>query len=125
MKADIHPTYNTKAKVTCACGNTFATGSTVDTIFVELCSECHPFYTGKQKLVDTAGRVDKFKEKMAKVEEASKGKRGKSAKRAAKNAKRQESEEAPIAKKPKAPKVKKEVKEEPKTEKTEAKEDDK
>ena len=124
MKTDIHPTYNTKTKVTCACGNTFTTGSTVDEIFVELCSECHPFYTGKQKLVDTAGRVDKFKEKMDKVEEAAKGKRGKSAKRAAKNAKRQEAEAPKTEKKPKA---KKEVKkEEPKAEvKEEKKADDK
>lgn len=66
MKKDIHPTYYPKAKVTCACGNTFTVGSTVKEIKVELCSACHPFYTGKQKLVDTARRVEKYKEKMEK-----------------------------------------------------------
>lgn len=61
MKDAIHPTYFTDAKVTCACGNTFTTGSTVQDIRVEVCSNCHPFYTGKQKFVDTARRVDRFK----------------------------------------------------------------
>ncbi|MFH1171654.1 MAG: 50S ribosomal protein L31 [bacterium] len=60
MKKEIHPTYYTDAKVTCACGNTFTTGSTVKEIHTEICSQCHPFYTGKQKLVDTARRVDRF-----------------------------------------------------------------
>lgn len=59
MKQKIHPEYKT-AKVLCACGNTFETRSTVGEIHVEICSECHPFFTGKQKLVDTAGRVEKF-----------------------------------------------------------------
>ena len=63
MKADIHPQYNT-IKVVCACGNTFETGSTLnEELHVEICSECHPFYTGKQKIVDTAGRVGKFQQK--------------------------------------------------------------
>ena len=64
MQADIHPKYN-QIEVTCSCGNTFTTGSTLgnDTLSIEVCSECHPFYTGKQKLVDTAGRVDKFRQK--------------------------------------------------------------
>ncbi|MFA5128790.1 MAG: 50S ribosomal protein L31 [Patescibacteria group bacterium] len=66
MKKDIHPEYYPKAKVTCACGNAFTVGSTVKEIKVELCSACHPFYTGKQKLVDSARRVEKFKEKMEK-----------------------------------------------------------
>ncbi|MBI3114987.1 MAG: 50S ribosomal protein L31 [Candidatus Kerfeldbacteria bacterium] len=61
MKQGIHPNYTHEAKVICACGNTFTTGSTLDTIHVEICSNCHPFYTGKQKLIDTAGRVDRFK----------------------------------------------------------------
>lgn len=61
MKADIHPEYYTDAKVTCACGHTFAIGSTVKEISVEICSACHPFYTGVEKIVDTAGRVEKFK----------------------------------------------------------------
>lgn len=59
MKTDIHPEY-VEAKVTCSCGATFVTRSTKPTLHVELCSECHPFYTGKQKLVDTGGRVERF-----------------------------------------------------------------
>lgn len=66
MKKEIHPEYYPKAKVTCACGNSFTVGSTLKEIKVELCSACHPFYTGKQKLVDSARRVEKFKEKMVK-----------------------------------------------------------
>jgi large subunit ribosomal protein L31 len=65
MKTAIHPTYHTDAKVICACGHTFTTGSTDKEIRVELCSNCHPFYTGKQKLLDTARRVEKFTEKVA------------------------------------------------------------
>lgn len=65
MKKDIHPTYYADAKVVCACGNTFTTGSTVPELHVEICSNCHPFFTGKQKLVDTAGRVEKFKKRTA------------------------------------------------------------
>lgn len=61
MKADIHPDYKS-IKVTCSCGNSFETRSTVGRdLQVEVCSSCHPFYTGKQKIVDTAGRVDKFR----------------------------------------------------------------
>lgn len=67
MKATIHPTYYPKAAVTCNCGNTFEVGATVEKIHVEICSACHPFYTGKQNLVDTAGRVDKFKERTQKA----------------------------------------------------------
>jgi large subunit ribosomal protein L31 len=67
MKKDTHPTYYPEAKVTCACGNSFTVGSTVKEINVELCSECHPFYTGKQKLVDTARRVEKFQERTSKT----------------------------------------------------------
>ena len=59
MKPDIHPTYET-ALVRCSCGNTFETKSTKSEIVVELCNECHPFFTGKQKLVDSGGRVDRF-----------------------------------------------------------------
>ena len=59
MKADIHPDY-VLATVTCSCGNTFETRSTSADLRVELCSECHPFYTGKQKLVDSGGRIDRF-----------------------------------------------------------------
>lgn len=64
MKSDTHPTYYADATVTCACGNTFTTGSTEQAISVEVCSACHPFYTGKQKLVDVAGRVDKFRHRL-------------------------------------------------------------
>lgn len=62
MKKDIHPEYKT-VKAGCACGHEFETGSTVDNIRVEICSACHPFYTGKQKLVDSAGRVERFQRK--------------------------------------------------------------
>ncbi|MEW6238328.1 MAG: 50S ribosomal protein L31 [Candidatus Omnitrophota bacterium] len=62
MKKGIHPNYYL-ATVSCACGNTFQTGSTVETIKVEICSACHPFFTGKQKFIDTAGRVERFKRK--------------------------------------------------------------
>ena len=65
MKKEIHPEYN-KMVVHCACGNEFESGSTVKEINVEICSKCHPFYTGKQKLVDSAGRVERFKRKYAK-----------------------------------------------------------
>ncbi|NLW52064.1 MAG: 50S ribosomal protein L31 [Tissierellia bacterium] len=63
MKKDLHPKYNEEATVTCACGNTFTTGSTKDELKVEICSECHPFYTGKQKFVERGGRVERFKKK--------------------------------------------------------------
>jgi large subunit ribosomal protein L31 len=61
MKADIHPEFNTDTKAKCACGQTFVIGSTEKEIEVEICSNCHPFYTGVEKIVDTAGRVEKFK----------------------------------------------------------------
>lgn len=64
MKKDIHPKYGL-IKASCACGNEFETGSTTDNIRVEICAACHPFYTGKQKLVDTAGRVERFNRKYA------------------------------------------------------------
>ncbi len=68
MKQDIHPEYVT-ATVRCSCGNRFTTRATQPDIHVELCSECHPFYTGKQKLVDTGGRVDRFQRRLQKAEE--------------------------------------------------------
>jgi large subunit ribosomal protein L31 len=61
VKAKIHPKYYDKAKVTCLCGNTFTTGSTKPEIRVEVCGKCHPFYTGEQRLVDSLGRVERFK----------------------------------------------------------------
>lgn len=67
MKPDIHPKY-IKATVKCACGNTFETRSTSEEIKVAICSNCHPFYTGKQKLVDTAGRIEKFQKKYDKAQ---------------------------------------------------------
>ena len=70
MKANVHPKYE-KATVNCACGNTFETRSTAGDIRVEICSACHPFFTGKQKLVDTAGRVEKFLSKYGMSKEKS------------------------------------------------------
>lgn len=66
MKKNIHPAYYPKAKVKCACGKVFEVGSTKPELNVEICSQCHPFYTGKEKLVDTAGRVERFKKIMEK-----------------------------------------------------------
>ncbi|OGE76212.1 MAG: 50S ribosomal protein L31 [Candidatus Doudnabacteria bacterium RIFCSPHIGHO2_02_FULL_48_21] len=89
MKKDLHPTYFAEAKVVCACGNTFATGSTREELHVEICSACHPFYTGKQKLVDTAGRVEKFQKRIQIAKAASKvhsSKKHKFAKKAEKKA---------------------------------------
>jgi large subunit ribosomal protein L31 len=65
MKADIHPKYE-DAKVHCSCGNEYVTRSTVSELRVELCNECHPYYTGKQKLVDTGGRVERFQRRYGK-----------------------------------------------------------
>jgi len=64
MKLDIHPIYK-ETKITCSCGNTFTTFSTINkgTLNIEICSKCHPFYTGKQKIIDTAGRVERFQKK--------------------------------------------------------------
>ncbi|MDP3956316.1 MAG: 50S ribosomal protein L31 [bacterium] len=72
MKADIHPTYYKEAKVTCSCGSTFTVGSTMPVISVEICGNCHPFYTGQEKIIDTAGRVEKFKVRAAAKKEAPK-----------------------------------------------------
>lgn len=68
MKQAIHPTWYNDATVTCACGNTFTTGSTVKTIQVDICSKCHPFFTGEMRFVDRQGRVDKFMQKVQKAE---------------------------------------------------------
>ena len=69
MKKDIHPKYYPKAKIICACGNVITVGSTKPEMQVEVCSACHPFYTGKKKLVDTTGQVDRFKKRMEKTVE--------------------------------------------------------
>ncbi len=87
MKEKIHPTWYPQARVHCACGNAFTTGSTVPEIAVEICAACHPLFTGQQKLVDTAGRVDKFNQRAAaaqrKQQEAAARKAARAAKKAA------------------------------------------
>ena len=70
MKKDIHPQYNKEAKIKCACGAIFKTGSTKPEIQIEICSNCHPFFTGKEKLIDTMGRVERFKTRTANKKEA-------------------------------------------------------
>jgi len=67
MKAEIHPKYH-QTTISCACGNVLEVGSTKKDIRVEICSKCHPFFTGKQKLVDTAGRIERFRKKYAKFQ---------------------------------------------------------
>ena len=88
MQKKIHPEYHNDTEVVCACGNKFITGSTMKTIRVELCNKCHPFYTGKQKFVDTAHRVEKFQERADKKTAASATRKGKKAKKAATVAKK-------------------------------------
>lgn len=70
MKVDIHPTYYTAATATCACGATYTVGSTMEKISVEICATCHPFYTGLDKVLDTTGRVDRFKKRAAATKKA-------------------------------------------------------
>lgn len=65
MKKEIHPVYHTKSKVSCSCGQEFEVGSTLPEISVEICSSCHPFYTGEEKTIDTAGRIERFKKRQA------------------------------------------------------------
>ena len=89
MKVAIHPEYHPTAKITCACGASYTVGSTQKEIHVELCSACHPFFTGKQKLVDTARRVEKFEERKGKkvaLGATQGGKKQKIAKRVARKA---------------------------------------
>ena len=74
-KKDIHPKYYPKAKAHCACGATFEVGSTQESIETEICSQCHPFYTGKEKIVDTMGRVEKFKKRLEKKQTSKKKKK--------------------------------------------------
>jgi len=68
MKKGLHPQYYDNAEVTCSCGAKFIVGSTVEKMKVEICSQCHPFYTGQKKIIDTAGRVQKFEDRMKKTE---------------------------------------------------------
>ena len=74
MKTSIHPKYYEKATVKCVCGNTFTIGSTKEFIETEICFRCHPFYTGKKKIIDTAGRVEKFQKRLQKKKELGKKK---------------------------------------------------
>lgn len=95
MKKDIHPTYFKNAKISCACGAVYEIGSTREEIQVELCAACHPFYTGKQKIIDTARRVEKFQERATKVVSEKTGKKIKKVKRIAqRTAKRAKKETA-------------------------------
>lgn len=82
MKPEIHPDYFTNATITCACGEVYQIGSTKENIQVELCAACHPFYTGKQKIMDTARRVEKFGERAALKATVATGKKVKKEKRA-------------------------------------------
>ncbi|MDP3900766.1 MAG: 50S ribosomal protein L31 [bacterium] len=72
MKKDIHPTYFPKAKVSCACGNSFEVGSTKEHVEIETCSACHPFYTGQERTMDRVGQVQKFKKRLEKAKTAKK-----------------------------------------------------
>ncbi|MFH1656742.1 MAG: 50S ribosomal protein L31 [Candidatus Nealsonbacteria bacterium] len=74
MKKEIHPKYYSKAKTHCSCGSEFEIGSTKENMEIEICSKCHPFYTGKEKVVDTLGRVERFKKRLAKKETFKKSK---------------------------------------------------
>ena len=93
MKKDIHPTYFPQAKIICACGKVYNVGSTREETRVELCYNCHPFFTGKQKLVDTARRVEKFTERATKKATVATGKKVKALKRATKKAEKIAKEE--------------------------------
>ncbi len=106
MKKEIHPTYYPNAKVACACGNAFTAGSTQKELKIELCSACHPFYTGKQKLMDTSRRVEKFQARMEAKEKIAETRKGKKVKRAARAASRAKT----AAKPKKSPAAKKEGK---------------
>jgi len=82
MKAEIHPTYFPEATVVCACGNTWKTGSTQESIRTDVCSACHPFFTGEQRIVDTEGQVDRFYKKLKSHEEFEKAKTERETKKA-------------------------------------------
>jgi len=100
MKKEIHPEFHTDAKVTCSCGATFVVGSTLPEIKVEICSNCHPFYTGTEKILDTAGRVEKFKAKTAKAKSLEEEEKKKKEKKQAKYKKQQEKKVASTKKTP-------------------------
>lgn len=86
MKKDIHPKYFPNAKVRCACGNEFTVGSTREELVVDICAKCHPYYTGKQQLVDTAGRVERFRSRTTKAKETAKKEKKPRAKKVKKEA---------------------------------------
>ncbi len=97
MKVNTHPTYYPDAKIVCACGNVINVGSTVKEIHVELCHLCHPFYTGKQNLIDTSGRIEKYEQKTKVTAEkaaVSFGKKAKTVKRAAQKAAKKATKQA-------------------------------
>ncbi|PJE76750.1 50S ribosomal protein L31 [Candidatus Uhrbacteria bacterium CG10_big_fil_rev_8_21_14_0_10_48_16] len=95
MKKDIHPNYTAQATITCACGVTYEIGSTRENLQTELCAACHPFYTGKQKIIDTARRVEKFQKRASLKTSDKTGKKAKAEKRHdQKVAKREEKEKA-------------------------------
>jgi large subunit ribosomal protein L31 len=91
MKKNIHPTYYPKAKINCSCGAVLETGATQEEMNIEICSQCHPFYTGKKKMIDTTGRVDRFKKLAERAAAAKKAapKKSKTEKKEAKSAKKE------------------------------------
>ena len=88
MKENTHPTYYTDATIKCACGKVYITGSTAKELHIEICANCHPFYTGRDNLVDTAGRVDRFKRLVTKQVEVSTVRKGKKVKKERANVKK-------------------------------------
>ncbi|MDP2641318.1 MAG: 50S ribosomal protein L31 [Candidatus Yanofskybacteria bacterium] len=92
MKKDIHPTYYPEAKISCVCGNVFTMGAAKETMNVEVCSACHPFYTGQEKIIESVGQVQKFRERASRKSTAPRGK----------TAKKQALRQAPKAKKSKS-----------------------
>lgn len=92
MKKDLHPDYNQDTKVKCTCGNTFKIGSTTKELNIEICSQCHPFYTGKQKLIDDAGVINKFEKRLADHAKVAKDKLGKKVKKARQAEKKEKNE---------------------------------
>jgi len=92
---NIHPEYFEKATITCACGTSYTIGSTQPELQIELCAACHPFYTGTQKILDTARRVERFEERVAKQAEAAKTRANKQERRAKRNTKSEKEDDAP------------------------------
>lgn len=92
MKSNIHPEYHQNAKIVCACGNALTIGSTLAEISVEVCRVCHPFYTGKQKLLDAAGRLERFKKRSASKATVASVRKGKKAKKVVRAARKKQQE---------------------------------